>query len=826
MEGANGHGGLVYLTSADGRSLVLSVVAGLPPGVLGPFRRVAVSGPLQAALAYRSGRTVFVPGTEERMRRFPQDAIGLPYEFASASLPITGPGSATGSGGPSVPATGLLTGPGPAHTPAAGGPAGVLSVLWPSLDQELPPATRRYLRAAANRLSAALAELPEDAASAVDGDGGPVTVDLGTGECAPVRVELFDWWPPSGRLDGDRRLFSLLDLAPGEGGGRVGLLDAFFDAADRVALRAGQAVVRSVRIGDRGGVGGRSVEVHARGGADGVRVVGAVVDATGARAAGTAAERLREGVFALDGVGRVQYANRSAELLLGTGREQLLGHRPWEELPWLGEPAYEHSYRAAVFSRSPTAFLACRPPDHWLAFALYPGARGITGRVTAAASPGEHQAALREAPPAVAAGSGTTYHLLQLAGALAEAASVRDVCDAVSEQILPAFGGQEVALYQVQAGRMFLVAQRGYPEGFLDPFEATPVRARLPGAETLSTGAPIFFESAGELTAAYPGIARDEMGAWAFLPLIASGHPVGSCILGFDHPRPFTSEERAVLTALAGFIAQALERARLYDAEFEVARGLQQALLPHRLPEIAGLAIVARYLPGTQGMEIGGDWYDVVTTAEGLCLVIGDVEGHNVSAAALMGQLRSAVRAFVSVGGPLGQVMASTNRLLADLDPGLLASCLLLRFDPSGRRVEGVRAGHLPPLLRRPDGRTELLNLEGGPLLGVDPDARYPVSAVELPVGGVLALYTDGLVEEPGASLDAGIDRLRSTLAHSAFTAAAESAAAAAGTAGESAARASVTRALEAMADRVIAPAHLSPHRADDVALLLAARRH
>src|SRR5207249_4024948 len=141
---------------------------------------------------------------------------------------------------------------------------------------------------------------------------------------------------------------------------------------------------------------------------------------------------------------------------------------------------------------------------------------------------------------------------------------------------------------------MFLVAQRGYPEGFLDGFEGTSLRARLPGTQALSTGMPIFFETEHELLAAYPGIPLDEMRAWAFLPLIASGHPVGSCILGFDENHTFTAEERAVLTGLGGLIAQALERARLYDAEFTLARGLQQALLPHRLPEVPGLGITAR----------------------------------------------------------------------------------------------------------------------------------------------------------------------------------------------------------------------------------------
>jgi hypothetical protein len=392
------------------------------------------------------------------------------------------------------------------------------------------------------------------------------------------------------------------------------------------------------------------------------------------------------------------------------------------------------------------------------------------------------------------------YRMLELASTLTQAVTVREVCTAVAEQILPAFGGQELAIYVVSDNRLHLAHQTGYPDSFLDRFEGTPMRARLPGVETLNTGSPIFFASVDELADAYPGIPMDEMCAWAFLPLIASGHPVGSCILGFDTPHPFTTEERGVLTALGGLIGQAVERARLYDTEFALARGLQNALLPHRLPEVPGVTIAARYLPGTQSMEIGGDWYDAIVTSRGLCLVIGDVEGHSVAAAATMGQLRSAVRAFATSGGEPNEVLARTNRLLSDLDPDLLASSCLIQLDNGVGRARIARAGHLPPLIRYADGRTDVLEVPGGALLGVDPLTEYPISEFDPAPGSVLALYTDGLVEIPGVPIDQGIDRLRVALAH-----------------------ADTTLTLEQLADRLLSEATRSTHRADDVALLLTA---
>src|SRR5690606_20379060 len=355
------------------------------------------------------------------------------------------------------------------------------------------------------------------------------------------------------------------------------------------------------------------------------------------------------------------------------------------------------------------------------------------------------------------------------------------------------------ALYTVSDGRMYLLWESGYPEGFLDRFEGVPLDTQLPGVHALTTRFPLFFESPEALSSAYPGIALDRMNSWSFLPLIASGHAVGSCILGWAAPHRFTPDERSALTALSGLSAQALERARLYDAESAVARGLQEGLLPHRLPAIEGLVTTGRYLPGTQGMAIGGDWYDVIRTGRKVALVIGDVEGHSVSAAAVMGQLRSAVHAFAASGRPPQEVITHTNRLLSELEADAIATCCYIELDPASGRALAVRAGHPPPLLRHPDGRAEVLDLVGGVMLGVQPEAVYPVTALSLAPGSVLALYTDGLVEMPGSDIETGIDTLRSTLA------------------------AGAPDSVEELADQLIKSAHRTEDRVDDVALLLTA---
>jgi serine phosphatase RsbU (regulator of sigma subunit) len=326
-----------------------------------------------------------------------------------------------------------------------------------------------------------------------------------------------------------------------------------------------------------------------------------------------------------------------------------------------------------------------------------------------------------------------------------------------------------------------------------------PLTEQTPGAHALTSGVPAFFDSRRQLEHLYPAQAAtpDSMAAWAYLPLIASGRPVGTCVLAYADPHPFPADERAVLTSLSGLIAQALERARLYDAKHQLAHGLQAALLPHSLPSLPGIEAAARYLPATRGMEIGGDFYDLVPTSGEAAAVIGDVQGHNVTAAGLMGQIRTAVRAYTTVGQSPGEVMRSTNRLLIDLGSELFASCIYLRLDPAHGRAVMARAGHPPPLLRKPDGNVRVLDLAGGPLLGIDVVAAYPTTDVVLAPGSLLVLYTDGLIESPGVDIEDALAGLAERLTE----------------VGD--------RPLDELADSLVQHSGTAQQRVDDVALLL-----
>ncbi|SCY32951.1 Serine phosphatase RsbU, regulator of sigma subunit [Streptomyces sp. 136MFCol5.1] len=511
------------------------------------------------------------------------------------------------------------------------------------------------------------------------------------------------------------------------------------------------------------------------------------------------ADRLPGGCCTLDLDGRITFITTAAADLLGAGAVDLLGVLPRQVLPWLDDPVVEDRYRAAVLSHEPTSFTALRPPDRWLSFHLYPDVSGISVRITPASpTPAAETSQVLHPVPLAAPGRSTIHHhLMHLAATLNDAVGVMDVIDRIADLIPTAFEAQALALMIAEEGRLRIIGYRGYSAALMDRFDGIPLASDTPAVAALASGVPSFYATFADLKRAYPpAVLQDGKAAWAFLPLITSGRAVGSLVLAYDRPHPFTPEERAVLTSTAGLIAQALDRGRLYDATQALAHGLQASLLPHALPCVPGLDVATRYLPTAQGIDVGGDFYDLIHLDTDLAAAaIGDVQGHNVNAAALMGQVRTAVHA--TAGASPGQVLARTNRLLTDLDPGLFTSCLYVQLDLARHRACLATAGHPPPLLRHPDLHTEIIPLTPGLLLGIDPTAEYPETNIPLPPGAVLALYTDGLVETPGIDLDDATADLAAQLAQARG------------------------QTLDALADTLIHHAQRSAPRNDDIALLL-----
>ncbi|MFG2108040.1 SpoIIE family protein phosphatase [Micromonospora chersina] len=224
--------------------------------------------------------------------------------------------------------------------------------------------------------------------------------------------------------------------------------------------------------------------------------------------------------------------------------------------------------------------------------------------------------------------------------------------------------------------------------------------------------------------------------------------------------------EQAALTELARLVGVRLENAQLYEAEHRIATTLQHSLLPRTLPQLPGAVVASRYLPGSADVEVGGDWYDVIGAADDeLVLVIGDVVGKGVRAAAAMGQLRNALRAYVLEGYDPGEALTRLNRLVGSTEGGSFATVVCLRFSPRTGRLRYASAGHPSPLLIRDGDAVFLHDRALGPPVGAIPGTSYRTVEGELAPGGRLLLYTDGLIEDRQAGIDAGLGQLRADAA-------------------------------------------------------------
>ena len=245
------------------------------------------------------------------------------------------------------------------------------------------------------------------------------------------------------------------------------------------------------------------------------------------------------------------------------------------------------------------------------------------------------------------------------------------------------------------------------------------------------------------------------------VPLIVEGTLIGVMHVGSLTPRKFGPSDLAVLQLAAARAAPAIERAQLLAAlehEHNVSMVLQRSLLPKRLIDVAGVGVAARYLPARE--EVGGDWYDVFELPRGrVGVVIGDVVGHGITAAALMGRLRTALHSYAIESHGPGRTLELVDRFVQSLSEPAMATAAYAVFDTYTSKISYATAGHLPPIaISGADSR--VLEVTPAPPLGAFPYARCPEHELELESGEMLFLYTDGLVERRGTPLNVGIDAL------------------------------------------------------------------
>jgi serine phosphatase RsbU (regulator of sigma subunit)/anti-sigma regulatory factor (Ser/Thr protein kinase) len=355
--------------------------------------------------------------------------------------------------------------------------------------------------------------------------------------------------------------------------------------------------------------------------------------------------------------------------------------------------------------------------------------------------------------------------LQSMTAALSNALTRADVADVVVDEIGEAVGASGTALALVVEDRQLLrtLAWRGYPDGVVEPWLEMPLGALLPA---LRRRASVFCESLEDVRREFPETA-DEMAAtehasFLFVPLVAGRRANALLIVSWADSHALPREERRFVESLAGQAAQALDRASHFESEQTIAETLQRSVLPASLPRVEGVQLAARYVPGTAELDVGGDWFDAIPLAGGrLGLVVGDVVGKGVQAAATMAQLRNALRAFALDRMKPSSTLARLNRLADEVLETAFATLAYVVVDPKTRVCRYTSAGHPPPLVAYPDGRVELLEGGRGLPLGTASDTRYTQGVVELPAGSVLLLYTDGLVERRTRPIDEGLELLR-----------------------------------------------------------------
>ncbi|MFE7750904.1 SpoIIE family protein phosphatase [Streptomyces sp. NPDC057428] len=398
------------------------------------------------------------------------------------------------------------------------------------------------------------------------------------------------------------------------------------------------------------------------------------------------------------------------------------------------------------------------------------------------------------------AGMSLIYPQRRLADMLNQATTMDHIVRAARFCVMAPFRAQALVLLSAREGRLWVLGHTGDSSGIVGDLHGATLDESTPASKAVREH-PVFISR----------LSSDESRTEVYLPLLGSRHAmdlpllaerkdvVGLCCLTFERTRDFPPEERAILAMMAGSLGAAVERVELSRQQRAAAETLQRQLLPATLSELPRLATTARYRPAVVTSEAGGDWYDAIMLPDDrVVLVVGDVEGHSMESAAVMGQVRSAVVAYVTEGHRPAAVIDRTSRWLTAMGADLLVTCCVVALDTVGGMAEVALAGHPEPLVRLPDGSVDALGAPANVPLGVTTEAGYLGREHTLVPGSILMLYSDGLLDWSRADPMAGVRALLGS--------------------GD---RAAVSD-LEELADRVIADTSGPQRRRDDAVLLLA----
>ena len=610
-------------------------------------------------------------------------------------------------------------------------------------------------------------------------------------------IGTFDWDLLTDRLDWDERMQVLFGFAPGEFQPHIDSGFSRVHADDRSdvesAIAAAVASCGDYRADFRIVLpGGESRWAAARGRAlpgptgAAVRLVGTAYDITEVRTARDEAAGLLEsmatGFASLDRDWRLTYLNKAGERVLGLKAEEVVGRTLWEAFPGLEDLDFGQLYKSSMKSGQVAEIESYYPHlSAWFQVRVEPDRHGLALYfldVTA-----------RRADQERAAAANSRLALLSTVSAELAAAGlqIENAVARFGEVVTPLLA--DWCLVSLVDGERIRDVGFWHSQPEMRPVLADYVAERLVDRENLgavhevkATGAPVIMES-GLHESILPQLGSElARRAWAELraeslvvvPLHARDQLIGilSLVRGPDRP-PMSEEEITTAREVAARAGLALDNARLYAEQRNLAEGLQRSLLTTP-PEPDHCQISVRYVPAAQAASVGGDWFDSFLQADGATvLVIGDVMGHDTVAAAAMGQLRGLLRGIAwHSGASPAEVLAGLDAAMRGLQVDTTATAVVARLEQSvDERDRGVtrlrwsNAGHPPPMAINPDGSVIVLSgVDTDLLLGIDPDTARTESAVVLDRQSTVLLYTDGLVERRGQDLDQGLALLRDTL--------------------------------------------------------------
>ena len=626
-------------------------------------------------------------------------------------------------------------------------------------------------------------------------------------------VGAFVWDLPADRMRWDGRLLELFGLDEQSFGGNIEAfnqcvhpddLPRVTQALERAIATCGDYLAEYRVVLPDGSVRwiearGRALPEHPGGPAE--RLVGAAYDTTSVREGdlriGRILESMSSAFFQLDPEWRFTYVNSEAERLLCAGRADLLGTSIWSAFPEAIGSTFEAHYRQAVIAGQPVSFDARHPPslDAWFEVRAWPSPEGLAVYFVDITARREAQDALDR-----------SAHRLALLASVSEAlTSTLDPTESVrrlATLLVPEVADWcLVTLVEDPSASTWPRGLRDVAWCHADQTMATTLESyaslrlgSLTDSSYLSRAirdreSVLVPSDAADQVAAVlaPGRARDllrelDPSSAVVVPLRARGRMVGVVSVFRGHERPaFSTDVQALLEDIGSRAALALDNARLYASQRDVAEALQRSMLTEP-PQSDNLQIVTRYAPAGDAARIGGDWYDAFLQqsrgpgGHDVVFVVGDVVGHDVEAAAAMGQVRGLLRGIaVHSGYAPGAILSGVDEVMESLRLETTATAVVARLERHPRPgahageemvLRWAHAGHPPALLLSPGGDvTRLADVDSNDLLlGLDPDTRRTEQAAFVEPGSVLVLYTDGLVERRDRDVDEGIDALAGLL--------------------------------------------------------------